>query len=132
MSDAKKAPRFALAAIDIDDTLVGHDGAISEANAAAVRRLLAIGTRVLLASGRSHANMLPFHRQLGQTLVAYRAHARVRRFLALHEKSPRTSLLALALKAGFGSYAQFHRTFRANLPTQVIPVKHDGGARIRQ
>jgi len=58
-------PRFALAAIDIDDTLVGHDGAISPANAAAVRRLVAIGVRVLLASGRSHANMLPFHRRLG-------------------------------------------------------------------
>jgi len=58
-------PRFALAAVDIDDTLVGHDGAISEANAAAVRRLVALGIRVLLASGRSHANMLPFHRQLG-------------------------------------------------------------------
>jgi Cof subfamily protein (haloacid dehalogenase superfamily) len=58
-------PRFAIAAIDLDDTLVGHDGAISAANVAAVRRLIAMGTRVLLASGRSHANMLPFHRQLG-------------------------------------------------------------------
>ena len=58
-------PRFALAAIDIDDTLVGPDGVISAANAAAVARLLAEGTRVVLASGRSHANMLPFHRALG-------------------------------------------------------------------
>jgi Cof subfamily protein (haloacid dehalogenase superfamily) len=57
--------RFALAAIDIDDTLVGHDGMISAANAAAIARLLAAGTRVVLASGRSHANMLPFHRALG-------------------------------------------------------------------
>jgi Cof subfamily protein (haloacid dehalogenase superfamily) len=58
-------PRFALAAIDIDDTLVGPDGVISAANAAAVARLLAEGTRVVLASGRSYANMLPFHRALG-------------------------------------------------------------------
>ena len=58
-------PRFALAAIDIDDTLVGPDGVISAANAAAVARLLAEGTRVVLASGRSHANMLPFHHALG-------------------------------------------------------------------
>src|SRR5262245_34490205 len=58
-------PRFAIAAIDLDDTLVGRDGAISPANAEAVRRLVAMGTRVLLASGRSHANMLPFHRHLG-------------------------------------------------------------------
>ena len=65
MSGDNKAPRFAIAAIDLDDTLVGRDGAISSANVAAVARLVAMGTRVLLASGRSHANMLPFHRQLG-------------------------------------------------------------------
>ncbi|HEX7979158.1 MAG TPA: Cof-type HAD-IIB family hydrolase [Gemmatimonadaceae bacterium] len=58
-------PRFAIAAIDLDDTLVGRDGMISPANVAAVARLVAMGVRVLLASGRSHANMLPFHRQLG-------------------------------------------------------------------
>jgi Cof subfamily protein (haloacid dehalogenase superfamily) len=58
-------PRFAVAAVDIDDTLVGPDGVISEANADALARLLAEGTRVVLASGRSHANMLPFHRALG-------------------------------------------------------------------
>jgi Cof subfamily protein (haloacid dehalogenase superfamily) len=59
------APRFALAAVDIDDTLVGPDGVISAANAAALGRLVADGTHVVLASGRSHANMLPFHRALG-------------------------------------------------------------------
>jgi Cof subfamily protein (haloacid dehalogenase superfamily) len=58
------APRFLLAAVDIDDTLVGPDGVISAANAAAVRRLLDAGARVVLASGRSHTNMLPFHRAL--------------------------------------------------------------------
>ena len=63
MSGAR--PRFALAAVDIDDTLVGPDGVVSPANAAALARLVADGTRVVLASGRSHANMLPFHRMLG-------------------------------------------------------------------
>jgi Cof subfamily protein (haloacid dehalogenase superfamily) len=58
-------PRFGLAAIDIDDTLVGPDGVVSAANAAAIARLVAAGTQVVLASGRSHANMLPFHRTLG-------------------------------------------------------------------
>ena len=58
-------PRFALAAVDIDDTLVGPDGVISAANAAALAKLVAAGTRVVLASGRSHANMLPFHHALG-------------------------------------------------------------------
>ncbi len=56
--------RFAVAAVDIDDTLVGPDGVISAANAAALARLVAAGTQVVLASGRSHANMLPFHRAL--------------------------------------------------------------------
>jgi Cof subfamily protein (haloacid dehalogenase superfamily) len=51
--------------VDIDDTLVGPDGVISAANAAALKRLVAEGTRVVLASGRSHANMLPFHHALG-------------------------------------------------------------------
>jgi hypothetical protein len=56
--------RYQLAAIDIDDTLVGPDRVVSAANAAAVARLRAAGARVVLASGRSHANMLPFHRAL--------------------------------------------------------------------
>jgi Cof subfamily protein (haloacid dehalogenase superfamily) len=51
--------------VDSDDTLVGPDGVISAANAAALARLVAEGTRVVLASGRSHANMLPFHHALG-------------------------------------------------------------------
>jgi Cof subfamily protein (haloacid dehalogenase superfamily) len=58
-------PRFAVAAVDIDDTLVGPDGMVSSANTEALARLVAEGTRVVLASGRSHANMLPFHRALG-------------------------------------------------------------------
>jgi Cof subfamily protein (haloacid dehalogenase superfamily) len=56
---------YRLAAIDIDDTLVGSDKVISEANRRAVARLRALGVRVVLASGRAHDNMLPFHRQLG-------------------------------------------------------------------
>jgi Cof subfamily protein (haloacid dehalogenase superfamily) len=62
---SRARPRFVVAAVDIDDTLVGPDGVISAANVAAVARLVADGTRVVLASGRSHANMLPFHRELG-------------------------------------------------------------------
>ena len=58
-------PPFRLAAIDIDGTLLGPDGTISAANAAAIARLLACGVQVVLASGRSHANMLPYQRALG-------------------------------------------------------------------
>src|SRR4051812_20566010 len=56
---------FKLAAIDIDDTLVGHDKRVSPANAVAVRHLLSLGCRVALASGRRHDNMLAYHRELG-------------------------------------------------------------------
>jgi HAD superfamily hydrolase (TIGR01484 family) len=56
---------YQIAAVDIDDTLLGRDHAISAENSRAVARLLAAGVHVVLASGRSHANMLPFHRALG-------------------------------------------------------------------
>jgi Cof subfamily protein (haloacid dehalogenase superfamily) len=56
---------YRLAAIDIDDTLVGPDKQIGPANRAAVEQLRGLGCRVVLASGRRHDNMLPFHRELG-------------------------------------------------------------------
>jgi hypothetical protein len=56
---------YRLAAVDIDDTLVGPDKRIGAANRAAVQQLRRRGCRVVLASGRRHANMLPFHRELG-------------------------------------------------------------------
>lgn len=56
---------YALAAIDIDDTLVGPDKTIGRENRRAVNRLQALGCRVVLASGRRHANMLPFCEELG-------------------------------------------------------------------
>jgi Cof subfamily protein (haloacid dehalogenase superfamily) len=56
---------FRLAAIDIDDTLVGPDKVISDANRQAIDQLRSLGVRVVLASGRGHNNMLPFHRSLG-------------------------------------------------------------------
>lgn len=63
--DGRSESPFRLAAIDIDDTLIGKDRRISEANAAAIGELRRAGVRVVLASGRSHANMLRFHRELG-------------------------------------------------------------------
>jgi Cof subfamily protein (haloacid dehalogenase superfamily) len=56
---------YKLAAIDIDQTLVGPDKRISAENRHAVRRLQNLGCRVILASGRRHDNMLPFQRELG-------------------------------------------------------------------
>jgi Cof subfamily protein (haloacid dehalogenase superfamily) len=62
-----KAPEFPykLAAIDIDQTLVGPDKRIGAENRHAVRQLQNLGCRVILASGRRHDNMLPFQRELG-------------------------------------------------------------------
>ncbi|MES2461068.1 MAG: Cof-type HAD-IIB family hydrolase [Armatimonadota bacterium] len=56
---------YRLAAVDLDDTLLGPDKIISAANADAIRRLRDAGVTVTLASGRRHENMIRFHRQLG-------------------------------------------------------------------
>lgn len=61
MSDSNE---IRLVAIDIDGTLLGPDGTMSRENLEAVHRLRADGREVVLASGRSHANMLPFHKAL--------------------------------------------------------------------
>ena len=57
--------RFQLAAIDLDDTLLGEDKRIGGANIRAVHRLLEAGMHVVLASGRHHSNMTDFHAELG-------------------------------------------------------------------
>jgi AraC-like DNA-binding protein len=53
-----------------------------------------------------------FSRQMGQSLSAYRSKVCLDRFFDLFEAHPDRRLLTLALQAGFGSYAQFHRIFR--------------------
>ena len=53
-----------------------------------------------------------FKQQAGVTLVTYRQRACLERFLKLYGQGRRTSMLRAALKAGFGSYPQFHRVFR--------------------
>jgi hypothetical protein len=64
MDDDTVAASFRLAAIDIDATLLGADGEISRENLLAISTLRSSGVRVVLASGRSHANMLHFHHTL--------------------------------------------------------------------
>ncbi len=56
---------FRLAAIDIDDTLVGPDKQVSGENRAAVDRLREAGCRVVLASGREHHSMAVYQQRLG-------------------------------------------------------------------
>lgn len=52
-----------------------------------------------------------FHLEVGITLSAYRSRLRLLRFIELVDSGQ--TLLAAALSAGFGSYSQCHRTFRA-------------------
>ncbi len=53
-----------------------------------------------------------FKTELGVSLVDYRNQLRLDRFMKLAEQGT-GNLLQTALAAGFGSYAQFHRVFRA-------------------
>jgi AraC-like DNA-binding protein len=53
-----------------------------------------------------------FKTDMGLSLVDYRNQLRLDRFLSLVD-SGGTNLLEAALAAGFGSYSQFHRVFRA-------------------
>jgi len=53
-----------------------------------------------------------FKRQMGMSLVEYRNRLRLERFQTLLDNGGE-NLHDAALRAGFGSYAQFHRVFRA-------------------
>jgi AraC-like DNA-binding protein len=59
----------------------------------------------------SHLSRI-FTEQTGVSISRFRNQQRVRRFLHLYGSGRRTTALAAALEAGFGSYAQFHRVFR--------------------
>jgi AraC-like DNA-binding protein len=59
----------------------------------------------------SHLSRI-FKAQTGVSINTFRNQQRVQRFLALYGAGRRTTALAAALEAGFGSYAQFHRVFR--------------------
>ena len=58
---------YRLAAIDLDDTLLGPDKQISAANLLAIQKLQGFGVQIVLASGRKHENMARFHAVLGGT-----------------------------------------------------------------
>ncbi len=55
---------YRLAAVDLDDTLLGPDKAISPENRRAIRRLQEAGLMVVIASGRRHQNSIRFQREL--------------------------------------------------------------------
>ena len=59
----------------------------------------------------SHLSRI-FKEQTGVSISRFRNQQRLQRFLRLYGTGRRTTALAAALEAGFGSYAQFHRIFR--------------------
>lgn len=58
-------PRFRLLAIDIDGTLVNSRDELTETTRAALRRAVASGIRVVLATGRRYSRALPLVEPLG-------------------------------------------------------------------
>lgn len=52
-----------------------------------------------------------FHADVGITITSFRNRRRLLRFLESRASSPHLTLLEHALRAGFGSYAQFYRIF---------------------
>lgn len=63
--DRMRVDGRALVALDIDGTILGHDGSIPTATHEQVDRLRAAGHEVMLATGRSVRDTLPIHRRLG-------------------------------------------------------------------
>jgi AraC-like DNA-binding protein len=59
----------------------------------------------------SHLSRI-FHEQTGVSISRFRNQHRLQRFIRLYRRGRRTTALAAALEAGFGSYAQFYRVFR--------------------
>jgi AraC-like DNA-binding protein len=75
-----------------------------------------LGLEALAAELRAHPSEISryFHRDVGMTLVRYRARLRLLHVIRLVDAGEH-DLLAAASAAGFGSYSQCHRTFQAEL-----------------
>ncbi len=80
---------YKLAAIDLDDTLLGPDKIIGPENAEAVARLTRAGVQCVLASGRRHENMTRYARLIGligPVVSCNGALVKIDRGEVLHEK----------------------------------------------
>jgi AraC-like DNA-binding protein len=62
----------------------------------------------------SHLSRI-FKEQTGVSISRFRNQQRLQRFLRLYGRGRRSTALAAALQAGFGSYAQFYRVFREQM-----------------
>lgn len=52
-----------------------------------------------------------FKQQMGLSLVQFRSHLRVQRFISQFGRGESQNMLEAAIRSGFGSYQQFHRAF---------------------
>ena len=57
--------KYRLLVTDLDDTLLGHDGKVSEGNRESIQAAIAAGVKVCLATGRMLCSALPIARSLG-------------------------------------------------------------------
>ena len=53
-----------------------------------------------------------FKQQTGMSITEFRNHCRIQRFLQLAQMDSEPNLMDTAISSGFGSYAQFYRTFK--------------------
>ena len=67
MMDAKLPP-VSLVAIDLDDTLLDEKQMLTERTIDTIRRVIASGVAVTIATGRMYCSTLPFAQKLGLTL----------------------------------------------------------------
>jgi AraC-like DNA-binding protein len=85
--------------------------------------LAGLGRRVGLSP--THLSRL-FAAQTGVPLTRYRNQQRLRRFLSAYGDGRRTTVLAAAMAAGFGSYAQFYRVYRQETGRAPATLRESG------
>ena len=73
----------------------------------------------------SHLSRI-FKAQTGVSITRFRNQRRLERFMALYGHGRRTTALAAALEAGFGSYAQFYRVLRAETGRTPTALRRTG------
>ena len=102
--------------LESDDTIDGVD--VHPAVERVARLLCADPAAGDLTSLARTAGLSPAHlsrlfkAQMGVSISRFRNQQRLQRFIALYGQGQHTTALAAALRAGFGSYAQFYRVFR--------------------
>jgi AraC-like DNA-binding protein len=78
----------------------------------------------------SHLSRI-FKAQTGVSITRFRNQRRLERFMTLYGQGRRTTALAAALDAGFGSYAQLYRVFRAETGQAPTALRRAGSHQSR-